>query len=269
MQRTSIARDAVRRNGESGVASVTAAPGSSIVIGGTPTNPVIGSSTVAGAGGVDRRYYVVGTSVPGKTTPPDWDRYNVWGLEKGYGSTAADGLAPDKMQAIPCWFNRTGTINKIIGMFSTNAGFPATFLFAIYANYADGMVWPGAKLAQMAAITIDSVGSSQVVQWTADLPVKAGDLLWLATSVGGSTVFNVGRSAPATDFPCIMGSVTFGTAGAPPGGFDPTPCAAIKSVDSVYNSVAPAIFPVTNPVLALGTAVATDSLPLHAFRFVL
>ena len=64
-----------------------------------------------------------------------------------------------------------------------------------------------------------------------------------------------------------MGSNTIGTSGAPPSGFDPTPNAGIKSVDSTYSAIAPATFPLVNPALFLGLGTS-DAIPIYAFRFI-
>ncbi len=191
----------------------------------------------------------------------------MWGPTHGITPTGAGNIAPNKIQAIPCWINRTGTIDKIIGMFSSAIGNPVNVVMSLYGNNIDGEIWPGLKVAQSSEVVLDSAGSSTVIQWTVGYQVQAGTLLWLAVSVGGNALSIVGTSASANDFPGLMGSNSIGTAGAPPAGWDSSPCAAIKTVDSAYNATAPSPFPVTNPVLFVGVP-GGSGIPVYSYRFV-
>lgn len=210
----------------------------------------------------DRQYWTISTSTVGVTTPPNWDRYSAWGIEKGFTSASPSDLQPNKILAIPYWFNRTGTINKILGYFSTALAAPSKMVFALYGNILDGTVWPGAKLAQSSEVTLDSGGSGTVIAWTADYQVTAGTLLWLAVSVGPTNVMQyAGKGAAASEFPCLMGNSNLGAQ--PLGSLD----AGISSVDSAYNAIAPTTFPTTNPVLFHGLGTS-DPMPIFTYRFV-
>ncbi len=242
-----------------GVTGIT--PGTGIAVTGSAPGPVT-VSVANGAAGVDRNTFVIGAGVVGNTNPPDWDVYNMWGLEKGFSPTAPNGRQPNKIMAIPCWFNRSGTITNIINSFvAGDFGVDSHFVLGLYANIAAGLIWPGDLIVQSTEFTLPGANSNNVINWAANHVVIAGTLLWLAMS-SKETIGVTSPGASGAEWPGLMGSRVTPVAIS---SWSSIPFVGIDSVDSAYSTTMPTPFPLTNPNLFLGQG-GGSGVPVFGFR---
>lgn len=215
----------------------------------------------------DRQYYGPMVSTPGTSTPPNWDSYMDWGVVQGFALAGASGLVKDRLTAIPAWFSRSGTINKINFLCHTNIGAPAKLVLAIYGQNLDGEMYPGLRLAQSTEITVDTGGGgSALVTWTADYHVNAGTLLWLVISVGDNNISpDVG--VPCTNMPGLMGTVGIG--GVTFNSATDWDLACGIRIASTYAPVAPSPFPLTSPFLyGANQPAGLTIMPVLGYRYV-
>ena len=213
----------------------------------------------------DRQYWGPMVSVAGVSTPPNWDRYLLWGVNQGFALAGASGMVKDRLIAIPCWFSRAGTINKVNTLAHTAIGAAATMVMALYGQNLDGEMYPGLKLVQSTEFAINTAGSSAVLTWTADYHVAAGTLLWLVITVGANTV-SPDLGVPCTNMPGLLG--TAGIGGAFASSTDWDPACGIR-IASSYSSTAPSPFPLTSPVLyGANQSAGLTIMPLFGYRFV-
>lgn len=279
MRRSSISRDSVRRTGESGgtgggVVTVTAAPGSSIVIGGTPTNPVIGSSTIQGAGGTDIEFFKVSTSVAGQTTAPNWDRYRLWGQHGQGQSNSGIQLPDDTLFAIPQMFNRSGTITDVTAFCSANTG-SAVLVVGISTNHADGEVFPGTLIAQSPEFSFPTNVPPNLYRWTGvGVHVPAGSLVWLWYSqkkdLPTSQFFHMTADVQIHGTGLLGSSGIGGATGFPGPGFNETPIQqSALTLARAYNAVLPATYPLVGVFATVPSQTTYGAyMPSLAYRFV-
>lgn len=214
----------------------------------------------------DRQYWSPSLSVAGASTPPNWDRYQLWGMLGSYQQAAPTPLPANKILAIPMWINRAGTIDKVVLDLATAFGAPSKFVVGLYGNNLDGEVYPGLKLAQSSETTLDSGGSSAIVTWTAGYQVAAGTLLWLVVSVGQASLSFL-TGANCSFFPGMMGTrAVGGTFSGSADDFDPI--SGFRET-LTYSATLPATFPLAGAIDLFGTASGggLNILPTFAFRF--
>ena len=115
-----------------------------------------------------------------------------WGCSSPTWSSAFNGSgAPrpvDLLWAYPGLFVRACTIREITisNICPTYApGVGIRYKLGLYANYADGVPFPGALLATMPAYAGGTYLIAGNTTWAVNLPVAAGTLLWLVQTCDG------------------------------------------------------------------------------------
>lgn len=216
----------------------------------------------------DRSYFGISFSTAGSSTPPDWDRYNMWGILGSYQNAGASNLLANKIVVIPHWFNRTGRIKAISTVLHTPIGNPANLTLGLYGVNLDGQTFPGRRLYESSEIALDTAGSAVLVTVLPDLLVGAGTLLFLAIANDSTIVPDLGCN---TSFmPGLIGTKEFG------GAFTPTASdfdlISGFRIDAAYGSGAnrlPQQFPVAGTIAEYGPqqGAGLTVMPAFAFRF--
>lgn len=190
----------------------------------------------------DRAFYNIAASAAGGTTPPNWDRYSIWGVDASYAIQGASVIQPNRIFVIPQRFNRTGIIRTITTLMESAA--PARMTWGLYANVLDGECYPGIRVAQSSEFPVDTSGSATLFTWNPGYQVAAGTLLHFCVAVTDANI------TPDVGTGCQYANGQFGTLGiggafASAADFDMI--SAIK-VTATYGS-APNMLPATFPVV--------------------
>lgn len=217
----------------------------------------------------DRNYWNISLSTPGVTIPPQWNKYSVWGAANSIVASTARPIGPDAILAIPHWFNRSGFLETITVYVSTSFGDVNTTL-GLYANNADGHVYPGIRVAQSTQVVVPGGSTGVKITWNVHHPIVAGSMFFLAIGAGLDILsFDFGSSC--ANFHGVMGTVGFD--GDPGSGAD-TGFETVVGIETatVYGSGAnrlPAIFPTADVIsqYAPSSGNARGTLPCFAFRF--
>jgi hypothetical protein len=217
----------------------------------------------------DRNFWNISLSSVGVSDPPQWNKYNVWGAANSIVASTARPIGPNAILTIPHWFNRTGFLETVTIYVTTGGGDVNTTL-GLYANNADGEVYPGIRVAQSTQIVVPGGSTGFKITWNPHHPIVAGSMFFLAIGVGLDQLsFDFGSSC--ANFHGVMGTV--GTEGDPGVGADTgfeTVCGIeTTTVYGVGANRLPAVFPVSDPIFqyAPSSGSARGTLPCFAFRF--
>jgi len=214
----------------------------------------------------DRSYFGVSSSTANNANPPDWDRYQLWGVQQGYSSASPSAIAPNRILSVPHWFNRTGRIKTITTLVSSVAA--SKCVLGIYGNSANGRVYPDVRLYQSSEVTVNSGGSSIGLTVSPDLLVSAGTLLHLAIAVGGNNLsMLVGTNCVSMEG--LYGTSGFGGAFASASDFDLICGLRVTATYGTTPNFLPVAFPTTGTIAGFGVnqSAGLTIMPVFGVRF--
>lgn len=217
----------------------------------------------------DRSYFGLSSSTAAQTAAPDWDRYQLWGVQNGYPTASASAIPANRIITIPHWFNRTGRIKTITTLVSSAIGNPSVCVLGIFGNSLDGRVYPGSRLYQSSEIAVNSGGASVAIIASPDYLVSAGTLLHFAIAVGTANL------SPLVGVGCAAMEGLYGTKGvggafASASDFDLVCGLRVTATYGTTPNFLPATFPTTGTIAEFGAnqAAGLTNMPVFAFRFV-
>jgi hypothetical protein len=147
---------------------------------------------------------VMRAGVPGSTSFGTFDLVYPWGMVGNWYGWGVNGGATDPinvLNAFPHVFPKDCTLKAIL--IKNQVGVAATrYKLGICSNLGDGLVFPGAKLAEMAE---QNPLPSGITGWACNLAITAGTMLWIVHTCD-NTGFNINLGGlPPPDTMQIMG----------------------------------------------------------------